>query len=85
MAKKTISKQTLIRQGKALRYIRKKYKKDILPKTFLENRYATKLCIKHRIRFCDVRLEYAIKLFKFYGASLNEFAIAFDVIGDCDG
>jgi hypothetical protein len=35
--------------------------------------------------FCDVRLEYAIKLFKFYGASLNEFAIAFDVIGDCDG
>lgn len=86
MAKKTISKQTLIRQGKALRYIRKKYKKgysaeDVSRKIGMQPSYLANI----ELGFCDVRLEYAIKLFKFYGASLNEFAIAFDVIGDCDG
>ena len=48
MAKKTISKQTLIRQGKALRYIRKKYKKgysaeDVSRKIGMQPSYVSKL------------------------------------------
>lgn len=74
MAKKTISKQTLIRQGKALRYIRKKYKKgysaeDVSRKIGMQPSYVSNI----ELGFCEyykVPLQYLVDKIGVYDDTL---------------